>query len=112
MKMQNKLLPCPFCGETELIGRNQMHFKNSTTENMFHEDGTMKWSYIECRRCGCSTKAYCYEYQSTEKWNTRKPIKRIAERLEEMFKHHYVSKTVQRLVLEIVKGGVDDGETN
>lgn len=78
-----KLLPCPFCGESELIHRSQMHFTDSTEENMIHEDGTKKWTYIECGRCGCSTKAYCYEYQSTNKWNTRKPMDKIVEKLEE-----------------------------
>ena len=78
-----KLLPCPFCGESELIHRSQMHFADSTEENMIHEDGTKKWTYIECGRCGCSTKAYCYEHQSTNKWNTRKPMDKIVEKLEE-----------------------------
>lgn len=85
--MQNdKLLPCPFCGEKELIYRSQMRFTDSTPENMVHEDGTMKWSYIECGRCGCSTKAYCYEYQSTKKWNIRKPMEWIVESLEKELK--------------------------
>lgn len=66
-----KLLPCPFCGgeailETDKIGNEQ------------------KLYYVSCKD-DCITQ---YGYSSTkeyaiEKWNTRKPIERIVERLEE-----------------------------
>lgn len=32
-------------------------------------------------------------------------VEKVVEQLEEMFKHHSATKTVKRLVIEIVKGG-------
>lgn len=32
-------------------------------------------------------------------------VEKVVEQLEEMFKHHNATKTVKRLVIEIVKGG-------
>ena len=37
-----------------------------------HEDGSLKWTYLECDKCGRKTLAYCYEYQATELWNEGK----------------------------------------
>ena len=108
-----KLLPCPFCGEKQLIHRSQMRFTDSTEENMIHEDGTKKWTYIECGRCGCSTKAYCYEYQSTNKWNTRKPMDKVVEQLEDyqMWKElliydiTYREKEIINRAIDIIRAG-------
>lgn len=38
--------------------------------------------------------------EQLEEWH-----REVVERLEEMFKHHNASKTVKRLVLEIVRNG-------
>lgn len=66
-----RLLPCPFCGgeailESDGIGK-----------------GKELW-YVSCKS-DCVTQ---YGYSTTregsiEKWNTRKPVERILERLEE-----------------------------
>lgn len=63
--------PCPYCGGH--AERKQLHFKPEEGEDLYknehHEDGSWKWSYLECNGCGRKTKAYCYEYQSTDLWN-------------------------------------------
>ena len=63
-EIKQRLLPCPFCGgEAEFPIR----------------DGSWLW----CKECGAET-SYCYtREEAIEKWNTRKPMERIIERLEE-----------------------------
>ena len=63
-------LPCPFCGSKDIL-RMQMRFGDSTKEDMLHEDGTMKWSYLKCSRCEIETEAYYYEQSSLDRWNRR-----------------------------------------
>ena len=62
--------PCPFCGETD-IRRFQLKFKDSTQKNMFHKDGTGRWTYLQCSRCNILTEAYQYEHQALKQWNRR-----------------------------------------
>ncbi|MBQ9325160.1 MAG: hypothetical protein IJ246_05260 [Clostridia bacterium] len=63
--------PCVYCGGKAV--RKQLHFKPEPGEDVYkcehHEDGSLKWSYLECEKCGRSTGAYCYESQSTRAWN-------------------------------------------
>ena len=65
-----KLLPCPFCG-----GEAELRVSN---------DG---YAVVGCKNDDCQGYACCYKYNSKkeaiQKWNTRKPIERIIERLEE-----------------------------
>ena len=71
-----KLLPCPFCdGEAEII----------TEKSRVGQVGR-----VECVKCSCKKtvlKAPNYEgdieKDITDSWNTRKPMERIVERLEE-----------------------------
>ncbi len=63
-------LPCPFCGDKD-IRRHQLWVKDSTPAGMRHEDGTLKWTYLECSQCGIQTSAYCYERQALKQWNQR-----------------------------------------
>lgn len=69
-----KLLPCPFCnGEARLQRKNKKH-----------------GYYIVCKKCGCRTPYYQYQFSSLEKlrneaittWNTREPIEEIVRQLK------------------------------
>ena len=66
--------PCPICGTKPI--RKQCHFKVGEGENRYdnehHEDGTLKWTWLECETCGRKTLAYCYEHQATDLWNEDK----------------------------------------
>ena len=66
--------PCPYCGGNAI--RKQCHFKvgegESRYKNEHHEDGSLKWTWLECDSCGRATEAYCYEYQATDYWNKGK----------------------------------------
>ena len=63
--MQNdKLLPCPFCG-----GEAQF--------------GTSRHTWIECTECSFETEYTEDEEKLVRMWNTRKPMERIVEQLEE-----------------------------
>jgi hypothetical protein len=72
---------CPYCGGNPV--RKQLHFKPEEGEDRYkcehHEDGSLKWSYLECDTCGRKTEAYCYEYQSTELWNKGKAMEQENE---------------------------------
>lgn len=84
-----ELLPCPFCGSDRVD-----FWDTESTDHPYQ---------IICIRCCNGTDRCRTEEIAIKKWNTRKPMERIVARLEEMFKHHSVTKTVQRLVLETVK---------
>lgn len=62
--MIDRLKPCPFCGEEVEVF-----------------EGYTGW-YIECD-CGNSTWACDTKEELVECWNTRKPMDRIVEQLEE-----------------------------
>jgi Lar family restriction alleviation protein len=106
--MQNdKLLSCPFCGgEANVIG--------------------YKTFYAQCTECGVATGFYNTIEQTNEAWNTRKPMERIVEQLEEVKINHFLTiantgddkldfayeKVGNALdkAIEIVKGGLDNAE--
>ncbi len=70
--MQNdKLLPCPFCG--------------GEAEATFICDG--RYNQIKCKTSKCIMNVdmpalYKSKEEAIEKWNTRKPMERIVEQLE------------------------------
>ena len=110
--MQNKLLPCPFCGG----------------EAKYIEDKDFFISrFVTCTKCGIETRRnYLRKDYAIKDWNTRKPMERIVEQLEEelelaekqkeecTFKGlPYYDRTEGYIVatsnaIEIVKGGVDN----
>ena len=71
---ENNLLSCPFCDG----------------EARFQRNGKKREYYVICKKCGCRTPYYRYQFSSTDTllneaittWNTRKPIKDIFDRLE------------------------------
>lgn len=70
-KTSDKLLPCPFCKEElEIVGNGH---------------------YYAHKINGCILKHLCFECDDVEAiklWNTRKPMERIEERLEELIDFH------------------------
>ena len=103
-----KLLPCPFCGgEAEIV----------TEKSRVGQVGR-----VECVKCSCKKtvlKAPNYEgdieKDITDSWNTRKPMERIVERLEEAEKHclkmhDWTGHTSICQAIEIVMegGGIDE----
>ena len=67
----NSLLNCPFCGGEARF------FQMGITKNI-------RLGYIKCTECGLRLEQEnCTEDFATAQWNTRKPMERIVERLEE-----------------------------
>lgn len=62
-----KLLPCPCCG-----GKGRM----------FMREKFFTFHAVICEECGLRTQDYPLPEQAAEKWNTRKPIESLVERLE------------------------------
>lgn len=98
-----ELKPCPFCGGEAVVHVN---------------DGVR----VICRECGASSKGLVDGYSQgrpngsaikavVTAWNTRKPMERIVEQLEEMgnIKFSSFSKPLIAVedVIEIVKGGAE-----
>ena len=64
---EKKLLSCPFCGgEAEVCG----------------------YYFIQCTKCGASTLTHTNREKAVELWNTRVPMQKIVERLEEEAKQY------------------------
>lgn len=61
---EKKLLPCPFCGG----------------EAFFATEGG---NWIACKLCGAETDYFERAKEAINAWNTRNPIEKIVERLEE-----------------------------
>ena len=120
--MQNKLLPCPFC------------FGMAKVDSRLREWDRQLYvaTFVKCEVCGASSKEVWdihnkdgneREKEVVEKWNTRKPMERIVERLKEEsyfeapkfniagYCDDYIDEVVcLEKAIEIVKGGVEDAE--
>ena len=70
-KISDKMLPCPFCKEElEVVGKGH-YFAHKTN--------------------GCILQHLCFEIDDDEavkRWNTRKPMERVIERLEECYNYY------------------------
>ena len=62
-----KLLPCPFCG----------------VEAILHHNGLTEKDHVTCLDCCCRTKDSITKEEAIKQWNTRKPMERIIEKLED-----------------------------
>lgn len=90
-----KLLRCPFCGgEAELL-KGQCEIDN----------------YVMCLECRSKTKLYNTKASAIKAWNTRKPVERLVERLEEIEEYTNDFRVVipSKKAIEIVKeeGGMN-----
>lgn len=89
-----RLLPCPFCGGEAKVAHEY-------TEEW-------KLEYVMCFRCGCSTPSAVSEDTVIQIWNTRKPMERIMEKLEEERKRALIfshTEVAMEKAIKIVKGG-------
>ena len=99
--MQNKLLPCPFCG-----GEVEMYSTQA--------DAISEYYGFHCKSCDMATS---YDYpndreEAIKNWNTRKPLERIVKQLEEYAFDYYLSDgeavDLRDAVGIVRKGGVED----
>ena len=65
---EEELKPCPFCGGEAKL-HEQKHREYASTY------------YVECKNCECKTIEFLNKDDACERWNTRKPIDRIVEKL-------------------------------
>ena len=104
-----KLKPCPFCGGKVKLYGNPMLIGAKVEI----------YQIVICDDCSCRTDFCETVADAIEKWNTRKPIKKIVEQLEEWTFNADINLgdgTVKNSdliasenAIEIVKrGGVDD----
>lgn len=101
---EEKLLPCPMCGGKAI--------KTAFSWGNICDEYTVK-----CTECGVGTKVLKSD-EAVKSWNTRKPMENIVERLEKETKIYVdddgnMSFAIPKnKAIEIVKGGVEDGETH
>ena len=65
--MTDKLKPCPFCGGKAI----------------FTSDFSESYNYVMCKDCYCRTQVFATKTTPIKIWNTRKPMDKIVEELEE-----------------------------
>lgn len=76
MKNETKLLPCPFCGG------------EAVTAEMYNTKLKKLFPIVKCLDCECRTPMTETFEEAIAVWNTRKPMERILERLEEKAKEY------------------------
>ena len=77
--MTDELKPCPFCGGEARV--NERYRGGTANRKMY---------WISCSACGISqqhdnTSGYRYQSKAIDRWNTRKPIDKVIEQLEENY---------------------------
>ena len=78
-----RLKPCPFCGGKAVLHIVEPHKHELATWMPDYGGG----AFIECTQCTSGMSAES-EAEVIEAWNTRKPMERIVERLEERASAH------------------------
>lgn len=74
----NELKRCPFCGGEAFMYHSKAHESIILGEKVAFKGAT----FIECGACNCIISEPTEE-KAIQAWNTRKPMERIIERLEE-----------------------------
>ena len=72
--MIDKLKRCPFCD-----GEAYTHSRC----NYYETDGKIMF-FVRCKACGAESPWYYKKEETIKEWNTRKPMNRIVERLEDV----------------------------
>ena len=84
--MNNKLLPCPFCG-------GEAHLEELVID---HEHNY----FVECGGAKCSvapaTALFETKEEAIKSWNTRKPAERILEKLKELYQYNSEQADIYR----------------
>lgn len=119
-KKSNRLLSCPFCGGEAFVDTHKFWDEKA-------KDFTVQTYGVACHQCGSKSWQHCRtEEDAIKHWNTRKPMERIVEQLEEMSLSYELNcyKMIRenkchesedcgmcafKQAIEIVKGGVDNG---
>ena len=70
--INKQLAKCPFCGGEAQECNTGNHFLNT-------------YYWVRCKKCGCKLQQSVVREYVIEAWNTRKPMDRIVERLEEEY---------------------------
>ena len=73
-----KLKPCPFCGGVPFICEAKKHKSRMLGQEIEYGDG----AFVECSKCTCAISADTME-DAINTWNTRKPVEKVLEQLEE-----------------------------
>lgn len=104
-----KLLPCPFCG-------GEAHIEEHKFWDEKAKGFTVQTYGVVCDNCcSMSWQHHRHKEKAIEQWNTRKPMERIVERLEEkqdepIYQHQYDNYFIGITdAIEIVKeeGGIE-----
>lgn len=107
--MQNKLLPCPFCGGEVFVEAHKFWDEKA-------KDFTVQTYGVACHQCGSKSWQHCRtEEDAIKHWNTRKPFERIVEQLEDKKWdiHDWRDRWRNEIIDEcigVIKGGVDNAE--
>ena len=106
-----KLFPCPFCGkEVEIHGGAE-----EWTPSFYDPDSGGDPYYINCE-CGLFFSiGVCDATELVNAWNTRKPMERIVEQLEDRIVEQNGVRTLCHnnaigIAIDIVKGGANNAE--
>jgi Zn ribbon nucleic-acid-binding protein len=88
---RTKLKLCPFCS-----GKAKIHYDYSN------------FALVQCSKCGIGTLHKPNEVDVVKDWNTRKPMDKVVEQLEELSHCDWIEVRKEE-VFEIVKaGGIDE----
>lgn len=109
-----KLLPCPFCGGEARL----MSVVDDGEGCINYEDELdMNHSFVHCYNCDMDFIPHTETAREVlEEWNTRKPMERIASRIQQVVwdscsgdEYRYVSKEIEKIFNEVCveEGGIE-----